>query len=593
MSDPSGHDAPTTTYSPQPARQKMIRDESGIPITTDDGTVQWARPSSEAQQPTSNWATSQSEDNNQQPATLRKMPSDENLRRLSRDSEKEKDSDLESPIAPPAGQDANVDVEKQGGRQDHGHDNADEERDPNLVDWDGDDDPENPMNWNPVRKWAIATSMGSMTLVVTFASSVFSAATMVTAQQFGVSSEVMILGVALFVLGFAFGPIVWGPFSELYGRKAPLFVGYAIFAIFQIPVAVATNLQTIFICRFFGGFFASAPLAVVGGALADFFDPIDRGVAACLFSAATFIGPTLGPIMGGFITMSYLGWRWTQWITMIMAALFGTIGFFVIPETFAPVLLQRKAKKLKYKTKNWALRAPADEKEVNLKEIADKYLLKPFKMLALEPILILVTLYMSLIYGIIYGFFEAFPISFQEERGWNLGVGSLPFISVLIGVVFGSAIIVGITKTRTKRKMEEHGEIIPEERLIPMIIGGLLLPIGLFWFGWTSNPNITPWPEIIAAIPIGAGIMMIFLQGLNYIIDVYKMNANSAIAANTFFRSWVGAAFPMFATPMFHNLTVPWAMSLLGFLCVALAPVPVLYYIYGARIRKLSKYTPD
>ncbi|PPJ52006.1 hypothetical protein CBER1_09643 [Cercospora berteroae] len=512
---------------------------------------------------------------------------------MSRDTEKEKDSDLDSPVAPPAGQDANVDVEKQGGRQDHGHDDADEQRDPNLVDWDGDDDPENPMNWNPVRKWAIATSMGSMTLVVTFASSVFSAATMVTAQQFGVSSEVMILGVALFVLGFAFGPIVWGPFSELYGRKAPLFVGYFIFAIFQIPVAVATDLQTIFICRFFGGFFASAPLAVVGGALADFFDPIDRGVAACLFSAATFIGPTLGPIMGGFITMSYLGWRWTQWITMIMAALFGTIGFFVIPETFAPVLLQRKAKKLKYKTKNWALHAPADEKEVNLKEIADKYLLKPFKMLVLEPILILVTLYMSLIYGIIYGCFEAFPISFQEERGWNLGVGSLPFLSILIGVVFGSIIIVAVTKTRTKRKMEEHGEIVPEERLIPMIIGGLLLPIGLFWFGWTSNPNITPWPQIIAAIPIGAGIMMIFLQGLNYIIDVYKMNANSAIAANTFFRSWVGAAFPMFATPMFHNLTVPWAMSLLGFLCVALAPVPVLYYIYGARIRKLSKYTAD
>ncbi|KAF2215219.1 hypothetical protein CERZMDRAFT_109963 [Cercospora zeae-maydis SCOH1-5] len=538
----------------------MIPSESGIPTATEDG---------------------------------REKPSDDDLRRLSRDSDKDKDSEWDSPAAPPAVLHPNIDVEKQDARRDKGHDDEDEQRDPNLVDWDGDDDPDNPMNFKPARKWAIATSMGSMTLVVTFASSVFSSATMVTAKQFGVSSEVMILGLSLFVLGFAFGPIVWGPFSELYGRKAPLFFGYAIFAVFQIPVAVATNLQTIFVCRFFGGFFASAPLAVVGGALADFFDPIDRGVAACLFCAATFIGPTLGPIMGGFITMSYLGWRWTQWITMIMAALFGTIGFFVIPETFAPVLLQRKAKKLRYQTKNWALHAPADEKEVNLQEIADKYLLKPFKMLALEPILVLVTLYMSLIYGIIYLFFEVFPISFQEQRGWNLGVGSLPFISVLIGVVFGCVIIIFITKTRTKRKMHEHGDIVPEERLIAMIIGGFLLPIGLFWFGWTSSPNISPWPEIIAAIPIGAGIMMIFLQGLNYLIDVYKMNANSAIAANTFFRSWVGAAFPMFATPMFHNLGVPWAMSLLGFLCIALAPVPVLYYIYGARIRKLSKYTPD
>lgn len=162
---------------------------------------------------------------------------------------------------------------------------------------------------------------------------------------------------------------------------------------------MATNLQTIFVCRFFGGFFASAPLAIIGGALADFFDPVNRGVALCLFGSATFIGPTMGPIMGGFITMSYLGWRWTQWITMIMAALFGTIGLFVIPETYAPVLLQRKAKNLRYETRNWAIRAPADEKKVDMKEIAEKYLLRPFKMLALEPILVLVTLYMSLIYG--------------------------------------------------------------------------------------------------------------------------------------------------------------------------------------------------
>lgn len=356
-----------------------------------------------------------------------------------------------------------------------------------------------------------------------------------------------------------------GPLSELYGRKIPLFAGYVIFAIFQVPVAVATNLQTIFVCRFFGGFFASAPLAIVGGSLADFFDPVERGVALTLFGSATFIGPTMGPIMGGFITMSHLGWRWTQWITLIMAALFGTIGFIIIPETYAPVLLQRKAKALRYETKNWAIHAKADEKKVDLKEIADHYLLRPFKMLALEPILVLVTLYMSLIYGkhrpftsprpitqlttstpgIIYGFFEVFPVSFQEERGWNLGVGSLPFLSVLIGVLIGCVIIATLTKTRFARKYHEAGKVIPEERLLPMIIGGALLPMGMFWFAWTSNPNITPWPQIISAAPIGAGIIMVFLQGLNYIIDVYKMNANSAISANTFFRSWVGAGFPM------------------------------------------------
>jgi DHA1 family multidrug resistance protein-like MFS transporter len=105
--------------------------------------------------------------------------------------------------------------------------------------------------------------LGLMTVSVTFASSVFSTATVVTAKKFHVSEEVMVLGTSLFVLGFAFGPMVFGPLSELYGRKTPLFAGFVIFAIFQIPVAVAQNLQTIFVCRFLGGFFASAPLGIV------------------------------------------------------------------------------------------------------------------------------------------------------------------------------------------------------------------------------------------------------------------------------------------------------------------------------------------
>lgn len=97
--------------------------------------------------------------------------------------------------------------------------------------------------------------------------------------------------------GFAFGPLFFGPFSELYGRKIPLFTGFFIFAIFNIPVAVAQNLQTIMICRFFGGFFGSAPLAIVGGTLADFWDPVDRGVAICIFASSTLVGPILGPIV--------------------------------------------------------------------------------------------------------------------------------------------------------------------------------------------------------------------------------------------------------------------------------------------------------
>ncbi|KAK3082325.1 Citrinin biosynthesis cluster MFS transporter mrr1 [Coniosporium uncinatum] len=484
-----------------------------------------------------------------------------------------------------------ADLEKQESEQKP--DNGEEEKDPNLIEWDGPDDPENPLNFSPMRKWIITISMGLMTFVITFASSVFSTATQPTAREFGVSTEVTTLGTSLFVLGFAVGPIIWGPLSELYGRKVPLFIGYTLFGIFQIPVAVAVNLETIMLCRFFGGVFGSAPLGIVGGALADFWGPVDRGVAVCIFAGATFIGPVAGPIMGGFITMSHLGWRWTAWITMIMAAFFGVIGLFLIPETFAPLLLQKRAKKIRFETKNWAIHAKADESKVDLKTIVQKYLLRPFAMLVMEPILLVVTLYMALIYGILYLFFTVYPITFQQQRGWNAGVGALPFLGILIGVVLGGIFITVATKTRFARKLKEEGHVVPEERLLPMIVGGAIFPAGMFWFAWTSNPNILWVPQVIAGVPIGMGILMIFLQGLNYLIDVYMMNANSAIAANTFVRSFLGGGFPMFAMAMYNKLGVPWATSLLGFLAVALFPAPILFYIYGAKIRKLSKYSPS
>lgn len=269
-----------------------------------------------------------------------------------------------------------------------------------------------------------------------------------------------------------------------------------------------------------------------------------------IFAGATFIGPVAGPIVGGFVVQSHLGWRWTEYLTAIMGFFFGTIGFIFVPETYAPVLLSQRAKKIRFTTKNWAIRAKYDEQQVNMKNIAERYLLRPFAMLLQEPILDLVTLYMAVIYGILYLFFEAYPIAFQEQRGWNSGIGALPFLSITIGVILGGSIIVYTSKTRFKRKMEQEGHIVPEERLIPMIIGGALFPIGMFWFAWTSSPHITWVPQVLAGIPIGAGVLMIFLQGLNYIIDVYLMHANSAIAANTFLRSFAGAGFPLFATAM-------------------------------------------
>jgi DHA1 family multidrug resistance protein-like MFS transporter len=285
-----------------------------------------------------------------------------------------------------------------------------------LVEFEGPSDPDNPKNWTTKRRWAITISMGLLVFTVTFASSIFSVNIRVVQEKFDVELVTATLGVALFVLGFVFGPIAFGPMSEVLGRKVPLFFGFALFAIFQIPVALAQNITTICVGRFLGGFFASAPLAVTGGALADLWDPIPRSYAICVFAAGGFAGPVAGPIVGGFITESHLGWRWTSWITLIMAGFLGGVGFFVIPETSGARILQLRAARLRKETADTRYYSKADESKLTMKTVVNVYLLRPFVMFLQEPILALVTAYMSFLYGIVYLLFEAVSLEDSEQQ---------------------------------------------------------------------------------------------------------------------------------------------------------------------------------
>ena len=482
------------------------------------------------------------------------------------------------------------DEERQQQMKDKKTNNEDDEK-KDLVDWDGPHDPENPQNFSRSRKWLITIATGLMTFVVSFGSSVFSTVTEVTSQEFGVTSEVMILGVSLYVLGFACGPLIWGPMSEGYGRRLPYMVGFFGFIIFQIPIAVASNVRTILVCRFLAGSFGSSTLAITAGMYVDFWDTVTRGQATMLFAAAVFAGPAMGPVIGEFTTKNEsLGWRWTAWFCMIMAAVFFVPSLFIVPETLAPVLLQRRAAKRRLETRNWALHSKLDEDPVTFHALVVKYLFKPLKMLIQEPILIVITAYMSLVYGILYLTFVGYPISFEMDRGIAFGEASLPFLAVFIGVLLGCLCMTWETTVIFQPKLKKAGKLIPEERLIPMMVGGFVIVIGLFWFAWTSFPSISPWPQIISGIFIGAGFVSVFMSGVVYIVDVYLFDANSAHAANSFVRSIFAAAFPLFATYMFEGLGVQWAMSLLGFLCVALLPAPFVFYFYGKKIRSWSKF---
>lgn len=204
------------------------------------------------------------------------------------------------------------------------------------------------------------------------------------------------------------------------------------------------------------------------------------------------------------------------------------------------------------------------------------------------------TLYISVVYAIMYLTFFAFPYSFSVERGWKTQIGALSFLSLLVGILTAcAAVAIYSTKYYQPRLKARRGKVVPEDRLPPVMLGSIMLPLGLFWFGWTSSRTILWVPQVMSGFFIGAGIMLIFTNGIVFIIDIYLQSSASALAANTFVRSLAAAGLPLAAPTMFRNLGIGWACSVLGFMCVALVPAPFLFYKYGEALRKRSKFAPS
>ncbi|KAF9895329.1 hypothetical protein FE257_000233 [Aspergillus nanangensis] len=390
-----------------------------------------------------------------------------------------------------------------------------------------------------------------VTFTSSFASAIFSSTIGHVSAQYGISTEVSILGVTLYVLGFASGPTVWAPASELIGRRWPITVGVFGYSLFTIATATAKDVQTIMLTRFFAGVFAAAPVAIVPAAYADMYNNSTRGVAIAMFAMAVFVGPFASPFVGGFITQSFLGWRWTMYISSFMGFAGTVLLVFFYKETYPPVLLMEKAATLRRQTHNWGIHAKQDEVELDFNEIVNVNFSRPFRMLFTEPIVFLITLYMSFIYGLMYALLAAYPVVFQQLHGMNLGVGGLPFIGLIVGEFLGGVFILLTQASYTKKLVANNDIPIPEWRLPPAIVGGCAFTIGLFWFGWTGWTKDIHWMAPTASGTfVGFGIYVIFLQCFNYLIDSYLQFAASVFAANTILRSAIGACFPLFSRQM-------------------------------------------
>ncbi|KAI2608696.1 MFS general substrate transporter [Hypoxylon fragiforme] len=450
-------------------------------------------------------------------------------------------------------------------------------------------DPENPKNWSKGYKWYCTMVVAATCFVVAFSSSVITPDIADVAEEFGVSEEVALLSISLFVVGFGVGPMIFAPLSEVYGRRIIYGTTLLVAVIFIIPGALAKNIATLLVARTIDGIAFSAPMTLVGGTLADLWRSEERGIPMAAFSAAPFIGPAIGPLVGGFLSDA-AGWRWLYWIHLILAFIVWVLITFTVPETYAPTILAKRAKKMREET---GIPDYVTEEDIDKRPFGERmriFLIRPFQLLFGELIVFLISLYMSVLYGLLYMFFVAFPIIFQQGKGYSAGITGLMFIPLAVGVVC-SACCAPLVNDHYRKLIAKHNGLPPPElRLIPMMASCWFIPMGLFIFAWTSYPHLSWVGPALGGFPVGFGFIFLYNSANNYLVDAYQHQAASALAAKTCIRSFWGAAVVLFTEQMYARLGYEWASTLLAFISLACCGIPFLFWIYGARIRQKSKY---
>ncbi|KAK7698132.1 hypothetical protein SLS64_012807 [Diaporthe eres] len=463
------------------------------------------------------------------------------------------------------------------------------ESDPNIVWWDGPDDPENPMNWPSWRKVLTCTIISFLTFVTPLASSIFAPGIPDLMVDFKSDSKLLAsFVVSVYVLGFAFGPLIMAPMSELYGRSIVYHVSNVGFVAFLVACALAPNLNSLVVFRFFCGCFGASPLTNGGGSIADIIRQEKRGSAMAAFSVGPLLGPIIGPVAGGFLTEAK-GWRWVFWVLAMVAGAVTVAMLLLMRETYAPVILQRKTARLRKETGNELLRSKLDI-GLSPRDHFYRSIIRPLKMLIRSPIVALFAVYIAVVYGYLYLMFTSMTQVFQETYHFSTSITGLVFLGMGVGSMAGLAYF-SATSDRYIQKMAkiEGKGMKPEYRLRQLPVGAFLLPGGFFLYGWTAQYHVHWIVPIIGTGIIGMGNIIIFMSLQLYLVDAFTVFAASSLAANTVVRSVAGAVLPLAGLSMYDALGLGWGNSLLGFIALALAPLPFWIMAKGEWMR--TKWT--
>ncbi|KAH7351261.1 MFS multidrug transporter-like protein [Rhexocercosporidium sp. MPI-PUGE-AT-0058] len=468
---------------------------------------------------------------------------------------------------------------------------AEQQAPPAILDWDGPDDPDNPLNWPQWKRNFHVIPPAIISFAATLGSSIYAPAFPTIMEKWNVSSTVALLPLTLYVLALGFGPILAAPLSETYGRHVVYLSSAPLGALFTMGAGFSQNIQTLCILRFFSGLAFSPALAIGAGSIADVNKPEHRAVPSALYILSPFLGPALGPVIGAFVTVRK-GWRWTQW-TLIFFAIFAFILTIFARETHKSTILTRRAKRLGHPPPP----SPFPNRSAKIRFLVTVTFIRPLNMLITEPIVAFLSIYVSFNFSVLFAFFAAFPYVFKSVYGFTTEQAGLVFLAIGVGSALAVPTVLACDfwlyqpKVREAKRNGGTGGVAPEYRLYPAMIGSFGLPIGLFWFAWTARSDVSWASPVVAAIPFAWGNLSIFIAAATYLIDAYQaLNGASAVAANGLLRYTLGGVFPLFTLQMYRNLGIDWATSLLGFIAVALMPVPWVLFKFGKQIRKRSAY---
>ncbi|KAI1297829.1 major facilitator superfamily domain-containing protein [Xylaria venustula] len=466
--------------------------------------------------------------------------------------------------------------------------------DTNIVDWDGPDDPKKPYNWPKSKKMVHVILVSAFSLSANLAATMFAPGAEQLAADFHfTNATVEAFTVSIYVLGFALGPVFLAPLSELYGRLVIYHACNVVYTGFTIGCAFSTNVAMFLVFRILCGIAASGPLSIGGGTIADITPQEERGKAIALFGVGPLLGPVIGPIVGGFVTQN-VGWRWTFRIILILSGLLSVATVVFMRETNRTVLLQRKTQHLIRATGNNNLvpKTSTDDTKKSTEitrspsQILRKAIIRPLKMLLHSPLVLLLSLYTGLLFGLIFLLFTTFPIVFEGTYGFGPGVAGLAYLGLGIGLISGLILFATLSDKLLGQKRD--GAVArPEERLILMKWFAPITPIGCFIYGWTAEYHVHWIVPILGTFVIGLGSLFVVIPAQTYLIDAFGAEAAaSALAANLVVRSPFGAFLVFVAAPLYDNLGLGWGNSVLGFITLAFTPVPWLFYHYGEYMRR-------